>query len=228
MCFSWPWGNQQLYNYQLPMKEVDYFMWIIFEMFLSLSISFPFYVLALCFLFQPCHYYLFVKLQYLSPCAPRSLRLVIPLPIFTLLFITMAPISYLSPLGHHSTLSYLMPLLWLLMSLTTSIPLFNAIQHYSITFNVICVHNFSLQSFWVMVIFINMNRMDLFHVLLNITFCINYVWLKGITCRYVKLKEQNCKMSSKVAFVGECNYGKLWNKVVWSTSYFGGHNKVGW
>jgi hypothetical protein len=58
-------------------------------------------------------------------------------------------------------------------------------------------------------IFINMNRMDPFHVLLNITFCIIYVWLKGSTCRYVKLEEQNCKMSSKVAFVVECNYAKL-------------------
>jgi hypothetical protein len=152
----------------------------------------------------------------------------IPLPIFTLLFISMAPISYLSPLGHHSTLSYLMPLLWLLMSPTTSVPLFNVIQHYSIMFNVTCVHNFSLQSFWVMMIFINMNRMDPFHVLLNITLCIIYVWLKGITCRYVKLEEQNCKMSYKAGFVVECKYVKLWNEVVWSTSYFGGHNKVGW
>ncbi len=35
-------GKPTTIHYQLPMKEVDFFMWIIFEVFLSFSISLPF------------------------------------------------------------------------------------------------------------------------------------------------------------------------------------------
>jgi len=100
---------------KLLMKDVDYFdyfMWIIFVIF-----HFPsFYVLAPCFLFWPCHRcLLLVRLQSPLPCGLKSSRLITPFPTFTLLFISMAPISYLFALGCHSTLFYLIyPLLPLL------------------------------------------------------------------------------------------------------------------
>jgi hypothetical protein len=121
-------------------------MWIIFVIF-----HFPsFYVLAPCFLFRPCHRcLLLVRLQSPFPCGLRSSWPIAPFPTFTLLFISMAPISYLFPLGCHSTLFYLIfPLLPLLdvtcyLHSTIVVSLFNAIWCYSTSFNVTCTHNFS-------------------------------------------------------------------------------------